>query len=70
MGIKEPKYYVQDPRTGYFNIRKTINGKIEHLGSYKHEEEAKLAVSLFKKTGWHKEDSWAIRAEVRDRIGE
>ena len=64
--VTEPKYYFQDPKNGLFNIRKRINGKTEHFGAYKKEEEAKLAIQIFKKTGWHKEDRWVVKAEVKE----
>ena len=48
--VTEPKYYFQDPKNGLFNIRKRIKGKTEHFGAYKKEEEAKLAIELFKKS--------------------
>lgn len=51
-----------------YQIRKTINNKNEFFGSYKNLEEAKLAVELLEKTGWHKEDDWAIRAEVKEQM--
>lgn len=66
--VSEPKYYFQDPKTGLFNIRKRIKGKTEHFGAYKKEEEAKLAIELFKKTGWHKEDRWIVKEAVYDKL--
>ena len=64
--VTEPKYYFKDSKNGLFHIRKRIGQKTEHFGAYKKEEEAKLAIQIFKKTGWHKEDRWVVKAEVKE----
>ena len=63
------KHCYYDEKKKLYNIKKTINNKTEFFGAYKNIEEAKLAVKLFEKTGWHKEDNWIIRAEVKEQIG-
>lgn len=62
------KHCYYNNKTKLYEITKSINGKLEFFGSYKTIEEAKLAVELFEKTGWHKEDNWAVRAEVKEKI--
>lgn len=68
--MDDPKNYVYDTHQELYFVRKRINGKTEHFGSFKTEQQAKLAVELYNKTGWHKEDSWAIRAEVHEQLGD
>ena len=62
------KHCYYDSKKKRYHINKTINGKTEFFGSYKNIEEAKLAVELFEKSGWHKEDNWVIRAEVKEKL--
>ena len=67
---KEPKYYRYDEKKDLYVITKSVNGKPKHFGSFKHEAQARLAVKIFKKTGWHIEDKWAVKAEVNEILGD
>ena len=60
------KYCYYDSKNKVYHIRKRINGKQQFFGTYPNEEEASLAVKLFEKTGWKKEDNWAIKAKVKE----
>lgn len=62
------KHCYYDDKKKLYTIKKRSNGKTEFFGSYKTIEEATLAVELFEKSGWHKEDNWVIRAEVKEKI--
>ena len=67
--VTNPKYYYYDERKDAYCVIKSINGHTLHFCSFKSEEAAKLAVEILKKTGWHYEDRWAVRAEVNERVG-
>jgi len=62
------KYVYYDSRNEVWRVSKRINGKQTLFGTYNTEEEAALAAELFEKTGWHKEDNWVIKAEVKEKL--
>lgn len=61
-----PKYYYFDKFNNIFRITK----KHVHYGTYKTEEAARLAVQLFEKYGWNREDNWRVKAEVKEILGD
>lgn len=65
----KPKYYFYDSNKDLWIVSRTINGKSEFFCSFKTEEAAQLAVEIFEKSGWHIEDKWIVRAEVREKLG-
>ena len=67
---KKIKYSYYDRRNNMFTIARTINGRRVYFGTYKSEEAARLAVSLFEKYGWNKEYNWRVKAEVKEILGE
>ena len=60
------KYCYWDTKNKVYHIRRRINGKNINFGTYPTEEEAALAVELYEKCGWKKEDNWRIKAEVKE----
>ena len=60
------KYCYWDGKNKCFYVRRRIKGALINFGTYPNEEEAALAVELFEKTGWNKEDNWKIKAEVKE----
>ncbi len=63
---RKPKNYWHDKRRDVYIISKTFNKKRKDFGQYKSEKEVKLAVELFEKYGWNKEDVWRVKAEVNE----
>ena len=66
----EPKYYSWHSTKKCYVIEKRINNRKHFFGYYKTEEQVKLAVELFNKYGWNKENNWRVKAEVREKIGD
>ena len=66
----EPKYYHYNRSNKRYIVSKSIDGSQTYLGYYKTEEQAKLAVELYKKYGWSKENNWKVKYEVRKAFGE
>lgn len=60
------KYCYWNEKNKVYHIRRRINGKNINFGTYPTEEEAALAVELYAKSGWNKEDNWAIKAKVKE----
>ena len=65
MGLNKPKYYYFSKRQGRWLVQRKFNGKHVNFGQYSTEEEAKMAVELFHKYGWNKENNWRVKAEVK-----
>ena len=66
----KPKNYWHDKRRDVYIIVKTVNGKRKNFGQYKSEKEVKLAVELFEKYGWNKEDVWRVKFYVTKILGD
>ena len=62
------KYCYWDEKNKCFHVRRRINGTNINFGTYPNEEEAALAVELYSKQGWNKENNWAIKAQVKEII--
>ncbi|MBQ2651924.1 MAG: hypothetical protein IJF83_00055 [Methanobrevibacter sp.] len=64
------KYVYRDNKNNVFRISRRINGKQLNFGTYPTQEEANLAVELYEKHGWNKENNWAIKAQVKEIMGD
>lgn len=53
-------------RNGKYEIRKVINGKLEHFGSFNNLEDAKEEVIFLKKCGWDYDNMESIDDTVND----
>jgi len=62
------KYY-QKTKNGNFKVVKTVNGVTKHFGTYKTEEQVKLAVELLKSLNWDINYSWSVKAQVLEEFG-
>ena len=63
------KYYYWNAANKMWTINKRINGQMHFFGYYKTEKAAQLAVKLYQKYGWKKENNWRIKHEVKQIIG-
>lgn len=70
MKTENPKYYFYNQSKNCFIVSKRIRGKTNFFGYFKTEEAAKLAVKLFQKYGWDKENKWKVRYEVKKQISQ
>lgn len=66
--MTNPKYYWWSESKQLWVISKKINGTNKYFGYYKTEKAAKLAVELFKKYGWNKENIWRVKYEVKELL--
>ena len=60
-----PQYIVK--RNGKYEIRKVINGKLEHFGVFNSLEDAKDEVTFLKKCGWDYDNMESIDDTVNDK---
>ena len=63
---RKPKYYYFDK---YWNNFRIVKNRV-YFGTYKTEEAARLAVWLYEKYGWDKENNWRVKAEVNEILGD
>ena len=64
----QPKYYYWHEGRQCFVIYRRIKGKTNFFGYYKTEKAVQLAVKLFHKYGWKKENNWRIKHEVKQTL--
>lgn len=59
---KNPRYYFYSTHYKKWIVRKN---KIDY-GRFNTEEEAQIAVELYQKYGWEKENRWKVKAEIKE----